>query len=150
MRKICNFLPFNIYCIMQLNENVSNFCFSVYVASFTTTTTMTVLRPFVWDYPGEPVLEETPTLHHPDHHPIFISFFHLPRSIAFFLFKLRDWQSFCTTSFHVLFGLPLGLEPSLHVVNQQKVCLLPEVFKPSMAVYDTVVECHRMVWLNKR
>ena len=69
---------------------------------------------------------------------------------SIFLFKLRDWQSFCTTSFHVLFGLPLGLEPSLHVVNQQKVCLLPEVFKPSMAVYDTVVECHRMVWLNKR
>ena len=28
------------------------------------------------------------------------------------LFKLRAWQSFCTTSFHVLFGLPLGLEPS--------------------------------------
>jgi len=30
---------------------------------------------------------------------------------------------------------------SLHVVNQQKVRLLPEVVKPSMAVYDTVVEC---------
>jgi len=28
------------------------------------------------------------------------------------LFKLRAWQSFCTTSLHVLFGLPLGLEPS--------------------------------------
>jgi len=50
--------------------------------------------------------------HHPDHHPIFISFFHLPRSIASSLFKLRAWQSLCTTSFHVLFGLPLGLEPS--------------------------------------
>ena len=55
--------------------------------------------------------KHSPT-HHPDHHPIFISFFHLPRSIAFSLFKLRAWQSFCTTSFHVLFGLPLGLEPS--------------------------------------
>ena len=41
-----------------------------------------------------------------------ISFFRLPRSIASSLFKLRAWQSFCTTSFHVLFGLPLGLEPS--------------------------------------
>jgi len=51
--------------------------------------------------------------HHPDHHPIFISFFHLPRSIASSLFKLRAWQSFCTTSFHVLCGLPLGLEPSM-------------------------------------
>jgi len=50
--------------------------------------------------------------HHPDHHPIFISFFHLLRSIASFLFKLCAWQSFCTTSLHVLFGLPLGLEPS--------------------------------------
>ena len=50
--------------------------------------------------------------HHPDHHPIFISFFHLWRSIASSLFKLRAWQSFCATSFHVLFGLPLGLEPS--------------------------------------
>jgi len=49
---------------------------------------------------------------HPDNHPIFIRFFHLPRSIASSLFKLRVWQSFCTTSFHVLFGLPLGLEPS--------------------------------------
>jgi len=43
--------------------------------------TTTVLRPFVRNYPGEPVPEETPT-HHPDHHPVFISFFHLPRSIA--------------------------------------------------------------------
>ena len=50
--------------------------------------------------------------HHPDHHPIFISFFHLPRSIASSLFKLRAWQSVCTTSVHVLFGLPLGLELS--------------------------------------
>jgi len=50
--------------------------------------------------------------HHPDHHPTFISFFHLPRSTASSLFKLHAWQSFCTTSFHVLFGLPLGLQPS--------------------------------------
>jgi len=55
--------------------------------------------------------KHSPT-HHPDHHSIFISFFHLPRSIASSLFKLRAWQSSCTTSFHVLFGLPLGLEPS--------------------------------------
>jgi len=55
--------------------------------------------------------KHSPT-HHPDHHPIFISLFHLPRSIAFSLFKLRAWQSFCTTPLHVLYGLPLGLEPS--------------------------------------
>ena len=45
---------------------------------------------------------------HPDHHPIFISF--MIHSIV--PFKLRAWQSLCTTSFQVLFGLPLGLEPS--------------------------------------
>jgi len=55
--------------------------------------------------------KHSPT-HHPDHHPIFISFFHLPRFIASCLFKLHAWQSFCTTSFHVPFGLLLGLEPS--------------------------------------
>jgi len=48
---------------------------------------------------------------HPDHHPIFVSFFCLLQSIASSLFKLYAWQSFCTTSLHVLFGLPLGMEP---------------------------------------
>jgi len=55
--------------------------------------------------------KHSPT-HNPDHLPIFISFFHLPRSTASSLFRQRAWQSFCTTSVHVLFGLPLGLEPS--------------------------------------
>jgi len=55
--------------------------------------------------------KHSPT-HHLDHHPIFISFFHLSRSIASSLFNFRAWQAFCTTSFHVLFSLPLGLEPS--------------------------------------
>ena len=41
--------------------------------------------------------KHSPT-HHPDHYPIFISFFHLLRSIASSLFKLRAWQSCCTTS----------------------------------------------------
>ena len=55
--------------------------------------------------------KHSPT-HRPDHHPIFISFFHLLRSTASSLFRLCSWQSFCTTSLHVLFGLTLGLEPS--------------------------------------
>jgi len=55
--------------------------------------------------------KHSPT-HHPGHHPIFINFFHLLQSIASSLFKLRAWQSFCTTSLHILFGLPLGLELS--------------------------------------
>jgi len=64
--------------------------------------------------------KHSPT-HRPDH-PIFITFFHLPRSIASSLLKLPAWQSFWTTSFHVLFGLPLGLEPStsysIHLFTQ--------------------------------
>ena len=39
-------------------------------------------RPFVRDYPGDPVPEET---------------------FTYSLFTLRAWQSFCTTSLHVLF-----------------------------------------------
>jgi len=42
--------------------------------------------------------KHSPT-HHPGHHPIFISFFHLPRSIESSLFKLHAWQSFCTNLF---------------------------------------------------
>jgi len=69
--------------------------------------------------------KHSPT-HHPDHHPIFISFFHLPRFIASSLFKLRAWQSFCTTSLHILFGLPLGLEPPPHIpyISSPNQCLL--------------------------
>ena len=82
-------------------------------AQWTTPTTATiVLWPFVWTTRVSRYQKKHSPTHHPDHHPIFISFFHLPQSIASSLFKLRAWQSFCTTSFHVLFGLPLGLEPS--------------------------------------
>jgi len=85
------------------------------LAVFTTTaTTTTVLRPFVGDYPGEPVPKKHSPTHHPDHHPTFISFFHLPWSIASNLFKLRAWQSFCTTSVQILFGLPLS--GALHLI----------------------------------
>jgi len=51
-------------------------------------------------------------LTYPDHHATFISFCHLLWSIASSLFNLHTWQSICTTCLHVLFGLPLGLEPS--------------------------------------
>jgi len=95
--------------------------FTVWYIQVTTTTT--VLRHFVRDYPRVSRYQKkhSPT-HHPNHHPVLISFFHLLRSIASSLFKLRAWQSFCTTSVHVLFGLPLGLEPStsysIHTFNQ--------------------------------
>jgi len=51
-------------------------------------------------------------LTYPDRRPNFISFSQLLRSIASSLFNLRAWQSFCTTSVQVLFGLSLGLESS--------------------------------------
>jgi len=58
--------------------------------------------------------KHSPT-HHPDHHPIFISFFHLPRSIASSWFRLHAWQSFCTTSFHVHF-LSTSWSGALHLI----------------------------------
>ena len=56
--------------------------------------------------------KHSPTHTHPDHRASFIIFLHLQRSMASSLFNLRAWQSSRTTSFHVFFGLPLGLEPS--------------------------------------
>jgi len=51
---------------------------------------------------------------HPNHHPIFTSFFHLLRSIASSLFKLHAWQSFCTTS------LLLSPHPLIHKDTKSK------------------------------
>jgi len=85
---------------------------------YVTSSTTTQQQPFYGSLSGTTRVSRyqkkhlpTPT-HHPDHHPIYISFFHLPWSIASSLFKVRAWQSFGTTTFHVLFGLSLGLEPS--------------------------------------
>jgi len=79
-----------------------------------------VLRPFVRVSRYQ---KKHSTTHHPGHHPIFIRFFHLYYTIhSILLLKLHAWQSFCTTSFLVLFGLPLGLEPStsysMHLFTQ--------------------------------
>ena len=83
----------------------------------------TVLRPFVWDYSGEPAPEETFIDSHSSFSStILISFLHLPRTIASSLLNPRTWQSLCTTSNYVLFSLPLGLEPtapySIHFFTQ--------------------------------
>jgi len=80
--------------------------------SITTTTTTTIYGPLSGTTQVSRYQKKHSPIHHPDHNPIFISFFHLLRSIASSLFKLRVWQSFCTTSLRVLFGLPFGLEPS--------------------------------------
>jgi len=101
------------FWIAATYHNVSNKCLCQPIQDHITTTQQ---QPFYSPSSGTTRVsryqkKHSPT-HHPDHHPIFISFFHLPRCIASSLFKLRPWQSFGTTSFHVLFGLPLGLEPS--------------------------------------
>ena len=92
-----------------------------------THTHTTVLRPFVRVYPGEPVPEETTIHWHPScSSTILISFLHLPRTIASSLLNLHTWQSLCTTSIHVLFDLPLGLEPTtsyfIHFFTQSLSC----------------------------
>ena len=56
--------------------------------------------------------KHSPAHTHPGQRTSFITFLHLQRSMASTLFSLRAWQSSRTTSFQVLFGLPLGLEPS--------------------------------------
>ena len=48
------------------------------------TTTTIILRPFVWDYPGELVHQKkhSPTHTYPAHQPSYISFVPLPQFIA--------------------------------------------------------------------
>ena len=66
----------------------------------------------------------SPTLY-PDHHPTFISFFHLLQSIASSVFKLRAWQSFCTLSTSSLICL-LVWSPPPHIpyISSANQCLL--------------------------
>ena len=56
--------------------------------------------------------KHSPAHTHPGQRTSFITFLHLQWSTASSLFSLRAWQSSRTTSLEVLFGLPLGLEPS--------------------------------------
>ena len=84
--------------------------------------------------------------HHRDHYPVFISFFHLPQSIASSLFKLHAWQSFCTTCFHVLFGLPLQdlvWSPPPHI---------PYISSPSQCLFvahaHTIAACFAVVSIS--
>ena len=56
--------------------------------------------------------KHSPTHTHPDHRTSFIIFLHLQWSMASSLFISRAWQSSCTTSLQVLFGLPFSLGPS--------------------------------------
>ena len=96
--------------------------------------------------------KHSPT-HHPDHHPIFISFSHLPQSIASSLFKLCAWQSFCTTSLHVLFGLLLVWSPPPHIpyTSSPNQCLLFAAHAHTIATCFAVVSilyCLFLVFLT--
>jgi len=63
---------------------------------------------------------------HPDHHPIFISFFHLLRSIASSLFNLRAWQSFAQPLSKSSLVYLLVWSPPLHTpyISSPNECLL--------------------------
>jgi len=90
-------------------------CLVVLYSAVSEVSYMQQQQPFYGPLSGTTWVSRYQKKHSPTHHPdqpIFISFFHLPRSIASSLFKLRAWQCFCTTCLHVLFGLPLCLEPS--------------------------------------
>ena len=68
------------------------------IASMPLTTTI-VLRPFIWDYPGELVPEGTFTHSHLSWSPTsFISFFHVLWSIASSMFSLHGWQPLSNSS----------------------------------------------------
>ena len=64
--------------------------------------------------------KHSPT-HHADHHPIFISFFHLLRSVASSLFKLRAWQSL-----HNLCPRPAVMQCSTFIVSKLCSCKLKD------------------------
>jgi len=90
--------------------------------------------------------KHSPT-HYPDHHPIFISFFHLPRSTASSLFKLRAWHSF--------FAQPLSMSslvylfvwsppPHIPYISSPNQCLLFATHAHTIATCFVVVSilCH--------
>ena len=84
--------------------------------------------------------KHSPT-HHPDHHPIFISFFHLLRSIASSLFKLRAWQSFCTTS-----PRPAVMQCSTFVVSKLCSCKLQDAQYRAHIPLPTYLTKWKFVW----
>ena len=79
--------------------------------------TANIFQPFIRDYLVSRYQKNlSPTHTYPDHQSFFICFLHLPQSIASSLFNLCAWQSFCTTSLQVIFGLepPTSYSIGLH------------------------------------
>jgi len=106
----------------------------------TTTTTTVVLRPFVRTRVSRYQKKDSPT-HHPDHHPIFIIFFHLPLSVASSLFKLRPWQSLAIF-LHNLFPCPLwstSWSGALHLIFHTFLHLISVFFLQHMPILSQPV-----------
>jgi len=84
--------------------------------------------------------KHSPT-HHPDH-PIFIRFFHLPRSIVSSLFKLRAWQSFCTTSLITLLNSCKNYIDLLYTTTHEKslVHIQTDIHNAYQEILDELVQ----------
>jgi len=85
---------------------------SIYYYYYYYSTTTTILWPFVWDYPGEPVPEETFTHSHLCWSSTILYQLSPSTTIHSILPIQFKCLTFCTTSLQVLFCLPLGLAPS--------------------------------------
>ena len=102
-------------CNIQLHIHTHTACVEMTVKSMyitLTTSTTIVLWPFVRDYPGKPVPEETFT--HPPSWSSSNLYQLLPCTTIHSNVRVQIacLAIFCTTSLHILFGLPLGVEPS--------------------------------------
>ena len=98
--------------------------------------------------------KHSPTHTHPGQRTSFITFLYLQWSMASSLFSLHAWQSSRTTSFQVLFGLPLGLEPStsysMHFFTQtssfRSTCPYHDTRRGKNVIINSVLE--RCVYLH--
>ena len=99
--------------------------------------TTIILWPFVQNYPVERVQKKHSPTHHPDHHPIFSSFFHLLRSIASSLFKLRAWQPLSTSS--LVYLLVWSPPPHIPYISSPNQCLLFATHAHTIATCFAVV-----------
>ena len=108
------FLVYDLSIALTLCFKLTSFIRWYLTLSLTTTTT--VLRPFVRDYPGEPIPEETLT--YPPSWSTSNLCQLLPSTMihSILLVQITCLAIFLHNrlgSFHVFFGLPLGLEPSI-------------------------------------
>jgi len=98
--------------------------------------TIIVLRPFVRVSRYQ---KKHSTTHHPGHHPIFISFFHLYYTIhSILLLKLHAWQSFCTTSPRSLWSTSWSGASALHLIFHTSVHPISVIFSQQINEWLTM------------